>query len=118
MKRLSRKMDTVAILVTVLAGALIPLSPASAKTQSLCVNPGGTSGCEQTISAAVAKITGKTVTITVAAGTYDDNVSINTGINPKKLNLMISGTSGASSTVIDGMAGGAVFTIGSAKVTL
>src|SRR5260370_32166613 len=119
MKRLARKMDTVAILGTVLAGALIPLSPASAKTQSLCVNPGGTSGGEQTISAAVAKISGKTVTITVAAGTYDDNVSINTGISPKKLNLTITGTSGASSTVIDGMAGGAVFTIGSkAKVTL
>jgi hypothetical protein len=119
MQRLSRKMHTVAILVSVLAGTLIPSSLARAKTQSLCVNPGGTAGCEATIGAAVAKITEKTVTITVAAGTYDDNVSINTGIKPKKLTLTITGTSGASSTVIDGMAAGAVFTIGSkAKVTL
>ena len=46
--------------------------------QSLCVNPGGTDGCESSISAAVSQISAETVNITVAAGTYVDNVSINT----------------------------------------
>jgi hypothetical protein len=52
--------------------------------QALCVNPGGTLGCQTTISAAVAKITTPVVTITVAAGHYIDKVSINTGLTPSR----------------------------------
>jgi hypothetical protein len=87
--------------------------------KALCVNVGGTAGCEATISAAVALIAEKNAIINVDAGTYIDNVSINTGVKPKKLTLSINGTAGAGSTIIDGNAAGSVFTIGSkAVVTL
>ncbi|MGD0289687.1 MAG: choice-of-anchor Q domain-containing protein [Candidatus Binataceae bacterium] len=76
-------------------------------------------GCETSISAAVAKITQKSAIIFVAAGTYHDNVSINTGREPKELTLTIIGNAGAATTVIDGDAAGAIFTIGSkANVSL
>jgi hypothetical protein len=130
------------MLVSVLAGTLMPLSPARAQThargaaraksapdffrvqlgQEFCVNPGGTNGCETSISAAIGKITENNVVITVAAGTYYDNVSINNVITapgivvlgkPAALRLEIIGTAGAAATVIDGGAAGPVFTIGS-----
>jgi hypothetical protein len=96
----------------------LPLSRAYAIPQSLCVNPGGTGGCQSTISGAVAMITKPVVTIAVAAGYYIDNVSINTGLTPKSLTLTITGV-GAGTTAIDGNNAGSAFTIGSkAKVTL
>lgn len=94
--------------------------------QSPCVNPGGTDGCERTIRAAVAKISLSDVVITVAPGTYVDNVSINTSANPvpigltrKPLKLTIASSSTAAETIINGNGAGPVFTIGSnAKVEL
>jgi len=94
--------------------------------QSLCVNPGGTDGCESSISAAVSQISAETVNITVAAGTYVDNVSINTSANPvpvglrrKPLRLTITSSSSAADTIINGNGAGPVFTIGpNAKVQL
>src|ERR1700722_13463626 len=87
--------------------------------QSLCVNPGGTDGCESSISAAVAEISQSDVIITIAPGTYVDNVSINTGANPipvdlrrKPLKLTIASSSTAASTIINGNGAGPVFTIG------
>jgi fibronectin-binding autotransporter adhesin len=119
MKRSSRAAHWMAMLLWITAGVLTPLSFAHAAPQMLCVNTGGTLGCAKTISGAVAMITAKNVAIAVAAGTYDDQVSINTGSSPKPLTLTITGTSGAASTIVNGNAAGAVFTIGSkAKVTL
>jgi hypothetical protein len=94
--------------------------------QSLCVNPGGTDGCESSISAAVAEISQNDVIITIAPGTYVDNVSINTGANPipvdlrrKPLKLTIASSSTAAATIINGNGAGPVFTIGpKAKVEL
>jgi hypothetical protein len=91
-----------------------------------CVNPDGANGCQTTISAAVSQISGGTVIITVASGTYIDNVSINTSgnpipisVTPKPLNLTIASSSTASATVIDGNNAGPVFSIGpKAKVQL
>jgi len=100
------------LLLTAIALASAPWL-AEAATQALCVNPGGTAGCESTISAAVALISASRATITVAGGTYIDNVSINTGQTPKKLTLTITGTAGAGSTTIKGNSVGAVFQIGS-----
>jgi len=143
MKRWPRKTRAVAMLISVLAGALMPLTSARAQTQvpgvasttpgvtkvlrprgaiGFCVNPGGTAGCASSISAAVARITERNVVIDVAAGTYHDNVSIDTGLTglmPTALNLTVIGTSGAATTVIDGGAAGPIFTIGpKANVTL
>jgi hypothetical protein len=101
-----------ALLMLIATALALPISRAEAKTQSLCVNPGGTSGCAAKLSDAVALITASKVTITVAAGTYIDNVSINTGPAPKKLTLTITGTTGAGATTIDGNSAGSVFTIG------
>jgi parallel beta-helix repeat protein len=72
-------------------------SPASAAT--LCVNPGGTSGCSTTIGAAVAAATAGD-TIQVAAGTYKEMVTIG-----KPLSLV---GAGVHSTFIDatGLANG------------
>lgn len=94
--------------------------------QSLCVNPGGTDGCESSISAAVAEISLSDVVITVAPGTYVDNVLINASANPipasvtrKPLKLTITSSSTAAATIINGNGAGPVFTIGSnAKVEL
>lgn len=119
MKRSSRAAHWMAMLLWITAGVLTPLSFAHAAPQMLCVNTGGTLGCAKTISGAVAMITAKNVAIAVAAGTYDDRVSINASGSPKPLTLTITGTAGAASTIVDGNAAGAVFTIGSkAKVTL
>ena len=74
---------TVSPLLLIFALASAPWR-AEAATQALCVNPGGTAGCQASISAAVALITAKKAIITVAAGTYIDNVAINTGPTPKK----------------------------------
>jgi Right handed beta helix region len=117
MSNCSREFRAAAILLLMGIGFVLPLSRAEATTQSLCVNPGGTGGCAPKISDAVALITASKVTITVAAGTYLDHVSINTGTPPKKLTLMITGTAGAGSTTIDGNSAGSVFTIG-AKATV
>lgn len=87
--------------------------------QSLCVNSGGTDGCESSISAAVAEISLTDVVITVAPGTYFDNVLINASADPvpvglakKLLNLTIASSSTAAATIINGDGAGPVFTIG------
>jgi hypothetical protein len=74
-----------------------------------CVNLGRTDGCESSISAAVAKISFSDVIITVAPGTYTDNVSINTGAKPKPLNLTIASSSTAAATIINGNGAGSGF---------
>jgi hypothetical protein len=119
MNRFSIERRIATIFGLVGGATLLALSAAQAKTQSLCVNPGGTAGCEATISSAFALITERTVTINVAAGSYLDNVTINTGVKPRSLTLTITGTSGAASTLVQSNGGGSVFTIGKkAKVTL
>jgi nitrous oxidase accessory protein NosD len=60
---------------TLLAASLIPLSQA-AFAATWCVNPGGTSGCKTTISAAVAAAAAGD-TIQVAPGTYKEGVIVN-----------------------------------------
>lgn len=96
------------------------------RVQTLCVTPNATIGCETTISAAVAEISLSKVVITVAPGTYTDNVAINTSANPipiglrrKPLKLTIASSSTAAATIINGNGTGPVFTIGpEAKVEL
>jgi hypothetical protein len=64
---------------TLIASSLIALSPiASAAT--LCVNPGGTSGCQSTISAAVAAAAWGD-TVLVAPGVYKEDVIITKAIS-------------------------------------
>lgn len=78
-----------------------------ARGAMLCVNPGGSSGCQSTISAAVKAATAGD-TIQVAAGTYKEEVTVN---QP----LSIIGA-GSATTIIDatGLSNG-VFIDGSAS---
>jgi hypothetical protein len=131
-----RKARAVAMLAAAVAVTLTPLASAQAQTQAreaamaldggfpagarfghhffqpLCVNPGGTYGCETTISAAVARMTNESVVITVAPGTYTDNVGVSAAPNLKTVNVSIEGTSGSGVTIVNGNDQGPVFAIG------
>ena len=82
----------------------------SAAAQNLCVDPSNTPKCSATIQDAV-DLAKKNAVITVVAGTFFENVVINTGMAPKKLNLVIQGA-GVGSTIVDGGSAGIVFTVG------
>jgi parallel beta-helix repeat protein len=91
-----RRIPTLATAALVLALAALTGAGGHARAASLCVNPGGTGGCMTSIQAAVnAANSGDTVN--VAAGTYNESVSIKTA-------LTLEGA-GASTTTIN--AGGA-----------
>jgi parallel beta-helix repeat protein len=94
----NRKEILSALGAVLMIGALQP-----ARGATLCVNPGGTAGCETTIGAAVDKAASGD-TIQVAAGTYKEDVTIT-----KALSLI---GAGSSSTIIDatGLANGIVVT--------
>ncbi len=83
----------------------------AAKVQMLCVDPAKVS-CQPTIQDAV-NLAVKNTVITVAAGTYSENVSINPQIGPKakKLTLTLTGA-GIGSTIVDGGGVASVFTVG------
>jgi len=81
----------------------------SAAAQKLCVDPLNTA-CSATIQAAV-DLAKKNAVITVVAGTFFENVAINTGTTPKTLKLVIQGA-GAGTTIVDGGSAGIVFTVG------
>lgn len=85
----------------------------AAKVQQLCVNPSSQS-CSSTIQDAVNQAKGSAV-ITVVAGTFTENVTINL-TKPKKLTLTITGA-GVGSTIVDGGNDGRVFDVGP-KTTL
>ena len=102
MKKLTRLLS----LVLALGLIFVSLPQENASAAGLCVNPGGTAGCYATIGAAVnAAAAGDT--ITVAAGTYHENVLIN-----KSLTLSGNGA------VIDGNGAGVVVVITASNVTL
>jgi hypothetical protein len=103
-----------AVLVSV--ALLLEINPCeAAKVQQLCVDPDNSS-CSATIQDAVDQASGDAV-ITVAAGTFTGNVSINPqSPKSKKLTLAIGGA-GPGSTVVDGGDAGQVFSVGP-KTTL
>jgi len=89
----------------------------SEAAQHLCVDPSNTPACSATIQAAV-DLAKTNAIITVASGTFDENVVINPGAKPKKLVLLIQG-GGIGSTIVDGGGLNIVFNIGfKASVTL
>jgi len=91
-------------------------APARAAATPLCVNPAASS-CYATIQAAVNAASTK-ATINVAAGTYNENLSINlapAGSKPRKFSLTIA-ADGSGPVLINGQ-GGSVITVG-AKTTL
>jgi len=87
----------------------------SAAAQNLCVDPSNTPKCSATIQDAVNQAK-KNAVITVAKGTFDENVIINTGASPRKLSLVIQGA-GVGNTIVDGGALDSVFNVGP-KTTL
>jgi parallel beta-helix repeat protein len=81
------------VVACLVAGSFaIGVSPGQSLAASSCVNPGGTGGCSATIQAAV-DAAGAGGTITVAAGTYSENVVIS-----KPLTLQ---GAGAATTIIN-----------------
>ena len=76
-----------ALCVVAMGGVYQPLRAAT-----VCVNPGGTAGCQTTIGAAVTKAAAGD-TIQVAAGTYKETVTIN-------MSLSLIGA-GSASTIIE-----------------
>jgi len=87
----------------------------SSAAQNLCVNPSNTPHCYATIQDAVDHAKSNAV-MTVVAGTFHENVAINTGASPKNLSLVIQGA-GIGNTIVDGGALDSVFNVGP-KATL
>src|SRR5947209_4369302 len=92
----------------------------AAEAATLCVNPGGTGGCFATITLAIAAPANPGDTITVAPGTYIDNVTI-TGLD----GLIITGTGlnsaggpDPSQVIIDGDENFDTFSVDSANVKI
>jgi hypothetical protein len=86
------------VLGSVGAASAMPLSPGTVR----CVNPGGTGGCFSTIQAAInASASGDR--IDVAAGTYQEHITLKDGVS-------IHGQ-GWASTIIDGHSTSAVSTV-------
>jgi len=82
----------------------------SAAAQNLCVDPLNTPACSATIQDAVG-LAKRNAVITVATGTFHENVAINTGAAPKTLKLVIQGA-GVGNTIVDGGALDSVFNVG------
>ncbi len=78
--------------------------------QKLCVDPSNTAKCSATIQEAINKAKSGAV-ITVVAGTFLENVTINSGPKPKGITLLIEGA-GPGTTIIDGDGAGIVFDVG------
>jgi len=92
-----------ALSVVVIAGA-----GQIARAATVCVNPGGTSGCQTTISAAVTKAAAGD-TIQVAAGTYKESVTINKSVSligAGSATTIIDATGLPNGVAVDGSAGG------------
>ena len=114
--RYQRLLEASRIVIAVIGAAVFLDAAISEAAQHLCVDPSNMT-CSATIQAAV-DLAKSNVVITVANGTFDENVVINPGAKPKKLVLLIQG-GGIGSTIVDGGGLNTVFTIGfKASVTL
>ncbi len=82
----------------------------NAQAANICVNTGGTNGCYSSIQAAInAASAGDT--ITVEAGTYNEDITIDKSVT-------LVSASGAASTIISGTSGNTVITIQADGVTI
>lgn len=100
MKSRTAFMAFAALMIALLVFSVLPVRTAWAAT--LCVNPGGTSGCYATIQAAITAASPGD-TITVAAGTYNEsNITVNKSVtilgNPGDANP----GPGSNAPIIDG----------------
>ena len=109
-----------------MGAAVVSASPASATTAAtLYVSAGGTGDCTtlvnacssiQTAVAAAETVaySSDDVTVDVAAGTYNENVTI----AASSLNSLTIAGAGATATTVNGRAAGSVFSVSSGAVTL
>jgi hypothetical protein len=115
-RRYQRLLEISRIVIAIIVGVFLNAATSEA-AQHLCVDPSNTPACSATIQAAV-DLAKTNAIITVASGTFDENVVINPGAKPKKLVLLIQG-GGIGSTIVDGGGLNIVFNIGfKASVTL
>jgi hypothetical protein len=116
-RRHQRLIEVSQMVIAVIAVSVFFNTGTSAAAQNLCVDPSNTPACSATIQEAV-DLAKKSAVITVATGTFHENVVINTGAKPKKVVLLIQG-GGVGNTIVDGGGLNTVFNIGSkASVTL
>jgi len=89
----NKKINLAALLLIV---GLVLLSGAVANADAVCVNPGGTDGCSSSIQAAI-NLAADGDIITIAAGTYAGNITIN-----KRVSLIGSGSGNdpAANTIV------------------
>jgi Periplasmic copper-binding protein (NosD) len=109
-RRVKRLFEVSPTLIAVVCAGMFFNTSANAATQNLCVDPSNTPHCSATIQDAVDQAKTDAV-ITVVAGTFDENIAINTGASPKKLSIVIQGA-GVGGTIVDGGALDSVFNIG------